>query len=407
MSNTNPNEFQTVTRKRARNSPSNANTSKKSKAAEVTTTYPLFIKGEGFNIAKEATGHPIAFKRNLTEIIGNTGEIRVSKESIRVTCLNQKQKSQLLNTKDFNRKPISVTEPWTKRPHSHNVSSVGDRPAVNSNSSTKRKGIIFGVPVELTEFEIAQETKAYDARRIRKYTNNRNEPTGNVVLTFEGSLPPHVYLGFMRRQVKEYIPQPMRCTRCQAFGHREGNCRRQVRCVRCGNAHKMEDCPIKDKPEEAVCVNCKGRHSAAYKGCSKYQEVSQTLKVAVTQKVSYRDALVKVRNAGVRLQETSQADIVVHRPPAMTSTPLPQRTPRSRRVRVSSETGARRQLNVDTPPQPAASGSTEPQSSTSDAQMTAAAPAEAEATAPRHHTCSTSDIHKQIIQRPCSNNNPL
>jgi len=41
---------------------------------------------------------------------------------------------------------------------------------------------------ELTKFEIAQETKTYDARRIRKYTNNRNEPTGNVVLTFEGSL---------------------------------------------------------------------------------------------------------------------------------------------------------------------------------------------------------------------------
>jgi len=41
---------------------------------------------------------------------------------------------------------------------------------------------------------------------------------------------------------------------------------------------------------QAVCVNCKGRHSAT---SSKYQEVSRILKVAATDKVSYLDALIK------------------------------------------------------------------------------------------------------------------
>ena len=53
---------------------------------------------------------------------------------------------------------------------------------------------------------------------------------------------------------------------------------------------------VKDDLAQAVCVNCKGQHSAAFKGCSKYQEVSKALKVSVVDKVSYRDAVLKVKS---------------------------------------------------------------------------------------------------------------
>ena len=75
-----------------------------------------------------------------------------------------------------------------------------------------------------------------------------------------------------------------------------------MKCVRCGQGHSWENCPVKDDLTQAVCVNCKGRHSAAYKGCSKYQEVSKVLKVAAVDQVSYRDALIKVRSGGDVLQ---------------------------------------------------------------------------------------------------------
>jgi len=64
-------------------------------------------------------------------------------------------------------------------------------------------------------------------------------------------------------------------------------CKWQVRCVRCGKGHNLKDCPVKDNPAQAVCANCKCQHSAAFKGCVKYQEVSKALKITVVDKVSY------------------------------------------------------------------------------------------------------------------------
>ena len=55
-------------------------------------------------------------------------------------------------------------------------------------------------------------------------------------------------------------------------------------------------------------MNCKGQHSATFKDCSKYQEVSKALKVSATQKESYSDALTKVKS-GV-LQGSSREDKV-------------------------------------------------------------------------------------------------
>jgi len=66
--------------------------------------------------------------------------------------------------------------------------------------------------------------------------------------------------------------------------------------VSCGKGHTLEDCPVKDNLAQAVCVNCKGQHSAAFKGCVKYQEVSTALKITVVDKLSYRDAVANVKS---------------------------------------------------------------------------------------------------------------
>ena len=100
----------------------------------------------------------------------------------------------------------------------------------------------------------------------------------------------------MRRRVKPYVPLPLRCSKCQRFGHHAANCCRKQRCVRCGQEHDLDQCPTKDNSDQITCVNCNGQHSAAYRGCTKYKEVSQTLKVAVNEGLSYKDAITKVRS---------------------------------------------------------------------------------------------------------------
>jgi len=133
---------------------------------------------------------------------------------------------------------------------------------------------------------------------------------------------------FLRRKVKQYVPLPMRCNKCQSFGHQADHCKHQVKCVRCGQSHSFESCLVKDDVAQAVCANCKGNHSAAFRGCPKYQQVSETLKVAAVNKISYRDALVKVKSNAAAADVVAADDEELR--PRATSTPTPKEQRQSR-----------------------------------------------------------------------------
>jgi len=320
------------TRKRPRHklskSSSPAGDTTATKKGRVDADLVVFVKGVTFDIAKEATRQPIEFSRKLSSVAGQVGDVKLVKDSVRVTCLSPKQRTTMLGMTDWYGKVITVTEPWVK--------------AGNQRPSTRPvRGIVFGVSEELSEADIATEIKASSARRLTRWSDGEKVKTGSVVVSFSDKLPESVYIGCLRFKVKPYIPQPIRCMKCQGFGHIAAHCKRQVRCVRCGKGHSVEECPVKDDLAQAVCVNCKGQHSAAFKGCSKYQEVSKALKVSVVDKVSYRDAVLKVKSGVLQRPR----EVTVGRP-AHTSTPLPST---SRPSSGSSTTPARRELFQTTP----------------------------------------------------------
>ena len=68
--------------------------------------------------------------------------------------------------------------------------------------------------------------------------------------------------------------------------------------MRCSGAHEFKDCPGKDirNAVEARCANCKGSHSAAFRECKGYVEVREALKIVTKEKLSYKEALMKVRH---------------------------------------------------------------------------------------------------------------
>jgi hypothetical protein len=63
------------------------------------------------------------------------------------------------------------------------------------------------------------------------------------------------------------LPQ---CKRCLDIGHSANYCTKTQKCVRCGDRHNIKDCKY-PKSSPSRCANCKGNHTANYKGCPYYQ----------------------------------------------------------------------------------------------------------------------------------------
>lgn len=64
--------------------------------------------------------------------------------------------------------------------------------------------------------------------------------------------------------MREFIPPPVRCYKCQGYGHFAKVCKGKQRCGKCGGDHENGQCGVSDVRK---CCNCGGDHTAAYGGC--------------------------------------------------------------------------------------------------------------------------------------------
>ena len=63
--------------------------------------------------------------------------------------------------------------------------------------------------------------------RISIFRDGQRKPTGTFLLTFQNqTLPKYIRVGYYRVAVSQYIPNPVRCYKCQKFGHTKFNCRK-------------------------------------------------------------------------------------------------------------------------------------------------------------------------------------
>ena len=105
--------------------------------------------------------------------------------------------------------------------------------------------------------------------------------------------------------MSQYIPDPLRCYRCQKYGHTAKNCSSKEKCPICSKDHSYKDCPIKDSHREgnkAVCSNCNGAHPASFQGCGKYKEAKQIKKIQTIEGISY-SAAVKRRQHTEKIEQ--------------------------------------------------------------------------------------------------------
>ncbi|GBO43779.1 hypothetical protein AVEN_10318-1 [Araneus ventricosus] len=92
--------------------------------------------------------------------------------------------------------------------------------------------------------------------------------------------------------VRTYIPNPLRCFKCQRFGHSKTSCRGTLTCARCAEVgHESTDCTRTEK-----CVNCKGEHTSFSRNCFAWKQEKEIITTKIKKQISYQEARKLVKS---------------------------------------------------------------------------------------------------------------
>lgn len=127
---------------------------------------------------------------------------------------------------------------------------------------------------------------------------NRRAPTRPILiakLKYEGdTLPERV--GFMgeMRQIREFVPRPMQCTKCNRYAHPSKYCKEDHKCAVCGGPHQTNwNCN-----ERIRCSNCNGSHHAKSKDCIHYKYHTEIKILQTRNALSYGQARFELKTQG-------------------------------------------------------------------------------------------------------------
>ena len=135
--------------------------------------------------------------------------------------------------------------------------------------------------------EFMAEQGDTDVRRINVRHDGVMKPTNTYVFTFNSPILPTAVIGFIQVKVDVYIPNPLRCFKCQVFCHHENKCGRHTVCCNCAQS---EHCASGQCDKPAKCVNCSGDHPANSKQCPQWEKERQILKIKCEQNISFPEA---------------------------------------------------------------------------------------------------------------------
>ncbi|GBM35041.1 hypothetical protein AVEN_240391-1 [Araneus ventricosus] len=174
----------------------------------------------------------------MTVSVGNVKSTKKLRSGdILVEVESPKQAKEILKLKSLSTIPVTVN------------------PHATLNSS---KGVIScGELLNESEDKITEELKIQGVIHVRGITIRRDGQllnTKHLILTFDSNkLPEHIKAGYMRLSVRTYIPIPLRCFKCQRFGHSKTSCRRTLTCARCAEVgHESTDCTRIEKNKDTT-----------------------------------------------------------------------------------------------------------------------------------------------------------
>ena len=99
----------------------------------------------------------------------------------------------------------------------------------------------------------------------------------------------------MNIKVVPYIPNPLRCFKCQRYGHGSSRCSREQKCSKCAGDHSVDTCTS----ETSCCVNCTdgNDHASSDRKCPVYVKEQLVQKIRYTENISFPEARKRVESA--------------------------------------------------------------------------------------------------------------
>ncbi|KAK4883445.1 hypothetical protein RN001_006764 [Aquatica leii] len=216
---------------------------------------------------------PFVIYKQIFGYIAEPKLIRKIKEGLLVETVSIAQASRLENITNLGSTPVKVS-PHAKLNQCKGV--VTCRDLLNCSEE------------EIVEGMSSQGV--IDVRRIKTRRNGILENTASLIITFnKPTLPQKVKAGFHSLPVRLYIPDPIRCYKCQNFGHTTVRCVKERVCV-CGKPlHEGSPCQ-----EPISCINCNGNHSSRSRNCPTYKQEKAIQEVKVRENLTYPEAKKKV-----------------------------------------------------------------------------------------------------------------
>ncbi|GBM55711.1 hypothetical protein AVEN_196608-1 [Araneus ventricosus] len=249
------------------------------------------------------TVSPFLVERAVTAHLGITKSTRKLRSGdLLIEVATRKQAEQIIKLKSLDNISVAVSAHAT----------------LNSSKGVVSCGELLNVPIEeiLKGFQPQGVTQV---QRIKIRKNGQPIDTKHLILTFHSPrIPESVRAGYIKLKVRPYIPNPLRCFKCQRFGHSKASCRGNLTCARCAEAGHDSS----NRTESEKCVNCKGSHTSFSRLCSAWKFEKEVIAEKVKKGISFLEArrLVKSRTPA---SGTSYASAVRQKPETTSPRILP------------------------------------------------------------------------------------
>ena len=112
------------------------------------------------------------------------------------------------------------------------------------------------------------------------------------MLSLDALLPDLVKWDFQSYRVRLYHPYPLRCFRCQQYGHGIGSCKNKQVCGACSGDHKLGDCTFLGGP---TCFHCGMAHVTGNLRCRYTNQAQKIEDEKAAGNLSYANYLQRYR----------------------------------------------------------------------------------------------------------------